>query len=186
MSDITLDNKPFVFDESFLPCIITGAEGSGASNFSIALVASLINRQIKVIFFTAFPMAKENLFAQIGKDNVQLINGKNDLHSISEDSSLVVKSGDVSLLKQLVSEINNIEEYILFIKNIEEYDDGVLAKFCEFNKIILSGSIDECSYKDQLTKMNWGSKVEFNAPQLLKYEAYLESKYLNGVLRLKQ
>lgn len=192
---ITLDNKNFEFNESFLPCIVTGACKSGASYFSVSLIANLIKNGSKIIFFTAFPMAKEELFNQIGDSQTFEVTGKSDINKIPQDKTIVVKSGDKELWEEVIRNIKNLEEYIIFVKNIEEYDNSILDILGKKEKVLLSGSLDDCSFKDELSKKIWKSKIIFTLPNvdlqvqipnLEKYESFLIGKNLKGILRIKK
>ena len=126
MPQITLDDKPLIFDKSYLPCIITWAEKSWASYFSICLIANLILQWSKVIFFTAFPMAKEELYKQIWTDKTYEINTESDIADIPDDASIIIQSGNIALLQKTIQNSKKIWDYILFIKNNEEYDGDIL------------------------------------------------------------
>ena len=122
----TLDNTEFQFDESLLPCLITGACGSGVSYFSISVVGNLIQQGKKIIFFTAFPAAREELYAQIGHSNTFEVKNEWDMENMPKNKSIIVKSGDIILWQKVIQNINPIEDYIIFVKNIEEYNETVL------------------------------------------------------------
>jgi hypothetical protein len=97
LNKITLDNKDFQFDESFLPCLVTGACKSGASYFSVSLVGNLIEQGSKVIFFTAFLMAKEELFKQIGANKTFEVTNEEEINDIPQDKSIIIQSGNKNL-----------------------------------------------------------------------------------------
>ncbi|MCX6757520.1 MAG: hypothetical protein NTZ44_01390 [Candidatus Nomurabacteria bacterium] len=190
---ITLDNKDLEFNESFLPCLVIGADKSGASYFSVTLAGKLIQQGSKVIYFTAFPMAKEELLNQIGNERTFDVLNEIDIANIPEDKSIIVQSGNKDLWTKVIQGIKNINEYIIFVKNIEEYDNSIFEIIGENKKILLSGDLDNCIYKENLVQKEWVSKIIFtvpkidlniNIPNLEKYESYLDSKDIKGVLRL--
>lgn len=191
---ITLDNKPFNLTDSFLPCIITWADKSWASFFSICLISNLIQQWFKTIFFTAFPMAKEKLLKQIWNEKFYEINKKSDLNNLPSDKSIIVKSWNQKLFLQTIQNIKNLDEYIIFIKNIEEYDESVLDWIPESQKIILSWNLDNCRFEDIIINKKLESKIIFTVPKnsdikipkLEKYESYLISKKISGILRLEE
>ncbi len=191
---ITLDNNSFHFNDSSLPCLITWADKSWASFFSICLVSNLIQQWNKIVFFTAFPMAKEELINQIWNKKLYEINKKSDLENIPNDKSLITKSWDKKLFQQTIWNIKNLNEYIIFIKNIEEYDESILDWIPENQKIILSGNIDTCSFKERILNKTRESKIIFTIPKdsdikipkLEKYESHLINKKISGILRLEK
>lgn len=191
---ITLDNKPFKFTKSFLPCLVTWAEKSWASFFSICLISNLIQQWFKAIYFTAFPMAKDELLNQIWKENFYEIDKKSDLNNIPNDKSIIIKSWNQKLFQQTIWNIKNLNEYIIFIKNIEEYDESILEWIQKKQKVILSWNLDNCKSKDKILNKKRESKIIFTAPKnsdikipkLEKYESYLISRKISGILRLEK
>lgn len=191
---ITLDNKPFKFTESFLPCLITWADKSWASFFSICLISNLIQQWSETIFFTAFPMAKEELLNQIWNEKLYEINKKSDIRTIPNDKSIIIQSWNERLFQQTIENIKNLNEYIIFIKNIEEYDESILEWIPENQKIILSWNLDNCKFKDKILNRKRESKIIFTVPKdsniqipkLEKYESYILKQKINGILRLEK
>ncbi|MFZ2150846.1 MAG: hypothetical protein WAZ12_04015 [Candidatus Absconditicoccaceae bacterium] len=194
IKQIILDKKIFQFEESLLPCLVVGAHKSGASYFSVTIVANLINKGSKVIFFTAFPMAKEELLDQIGTDKTFDITKKTDLENIPQDKSIIIESGNKELRGQVIKGVKDLENYIIFVKNIEEYDNSILDIIGINNKIILSGDLDNCSFKNNIASKKWESKIIFTVPEtalniqvpiLEKYESYLINSKIKGILKIK-
>lgn len=191
---ITLDNKPFNFTDSFLPCLITWANKSWASFFSICLISNLIQQWSKVIFFTAFPMAKEELLNQIWNDKFYEINKKTHLNNIPNDKSIIIQSWNQSIFQQTILNIKNLNEYVIFIKNIEEYDKSILDWIQKNQKILLSWNLDNYQFKDKILNRKRESKIIFTIPKdsniqipkLEKYESYFINKKTNGILRLEK
>jgi hypothetical protein len=194
-NEITLDHNDFKFNESFLPCLVTGVCKSGASYFSIILISNLIKQGSKVIFFTARPMAKKELLHQIGSDQTFEITNENQIQNIPHDKSIIIQSGNKNLWDKVVNSIHDINKYVIFVKNIEEYDKSIMEAISTNTKILLSGTIEKCNFKKKLAKRNWISKIIFtnseinphtNSPKLEKYESYLDNKKEKGILRLKK
>lgn len=189
---ITLNNDDFAFTTSHLPCIINGVDGSGASNFSIHLAAQLIQQGNKLVFFTAYPMAKDKLKSLVKNDLLAEVSSSRDIDYMDQDKTILVNSNDLELFHNVLQSIGVTNDYTVFVKNIESYDSlGSLV--WKYSRLMLSGSIDDCGYADDAMKVNWKSKIMFSSsrnitqidlPQLEKYEAYLESPDNTGILRL--
>jgi hypothetical protein len=64
MDTILLNEVTYDVSSSLLPCLISYADKTGGSHFSITLLAQLFDAGEKVILFTAFPMAKDNFLQQ--------------------------------------------------------------------------------------------------------------------------
>ncbi len=190
---ITLNNKTFKFNEKFLPYLVVWVQKSWASYFSISLVANLINQGCKIIFFTAFLMAKQELLTKIWKEKTFNITKKDDLKNIPQNQSIIIQSWNKEELKQVIKNIKNLEDYIIFVKNIEEYDDSILEIIGTNKKIILSWNLDDCSFKDSIINKRWESKIIFTFPEIAlniqipileKYDGYLINTKINGILKL--
>jgi hypothetical protein len=188
---ITLDHHPFQIDESYLPCLINGVDGSGASNFSISLAAELIQNKSKLIFFSAYKMAREKLLTFVEQDYLYEVYSPEDAKSIPSEKSLIIKSGDLNLLSEVLNS-KNVEQHVFFIKNIEKYQE-LDPLIWRHDKLLLSGSIADCAYQDKILEVNWKSKIIFSPTQSLpldgslklgKYESYLVSAHGEGILRL--
>lgn len=194
LTQITLNNKEFQFNESLLPCLVIWVHKSWASYFSVTLIANLINQWSKVIFFTAFPMAKQELLAQIWTDKTFDITQKTDSENIPQDKSIIIQSWNKQLREQTIKDIKNLENYIIFVKNIEEYDNSILDIIWINNKIILSWDLDNCSFKNNIAKQKWESKIIFTVPEIAldiqvpileKYQSYLINPQIKWILKIK-
>jgi hypothetical protein len=191
---ITIDNQEFICNKSLLPCFINGHEKSWASYFSINLISELIQHKNKIIFFTAFPAAREELVKQIWNNSIFDIDENTNIGNIPTDKSLIIKSGDVLLLKTILEEITHINKYIIFIKNLERYDQHILEITKGMNNIVFSWDYDQCISKHNITIREWNSIITFtrpstgmydNVPILQQYESYFISKQKQGILRLQ-
>jgi len=190
---ITLDNIEFKFKINYFPCLIMGICKSGASYFSVSLVADLIKSWNKLIFFTAFPMAKEELKNQIWTSDIYEVNSIKDIEQLAKDKTIVVQSWNIMLWKEIINKIWKIEDYIVFIKNIEEYDDSIFEVIKNLNYVILSWDIDKCIFRSELINKSWWSKIFFTKPKdyiyekipnLEKYESYFVSNDIKGILKI--
>jgi len=195
MNQITLNDKQFQFNETFLPCLVTGADKSWASYLSVCLISNLIQQGTKIIFFTAFPMAKEELLNQIWDDKTFEVTDNSDIENIPDNKSIIIQSGNKDLWQKVIQNIINIQDYVIFVKNIEEYDRSIPETIGENQNIILSGNIDACSFQKEIAKKKWKSKIIFTAPKidldvtipsLEKYESYFVNENLKWILKIKK
>ena len=192
INGLTLDNEEFAFNESLLPCLVMGAQKSGASYLSICLISNLIQTGSKVIFFTAFSMAKEELLKQINQSDIFEVTNENDIKNAPPDKSILVQSGNKDLWQKVLSVVNKLNDYVVFVKNIEEYDRSIIDSLGDNRKILLSGVVGDCVFRKELVKRDWVTKIIFdpanefniNLPILEKYESFLINQNYQGVLRL--
>lgn len=77
---------------------------------------------------------------------------------------------------------------------MEVFGQDVFDTVLNYNKLILSGDIDKCIAKKQISMINFNSivlfskpeiKLKYSPPELEKYSAYLWSGENEGVVRIK-
>jgi len=190
--------KVIDFTEQDLPMLIHGMSRAGASLFSIAVIANLFLSGKKVLFFTAYPMAKDEFTTQIqgtGKENdVFYLGNTSDIKRASDYEVIIVKSGDSGLCLQTIQMLSDVQERIIFVKNIEsiltrELFDSVR----KYQSIILSGDLDQISFSSEITKIKFDTKILFSAtkvnihadlPKLEKYTGFMTGNE-NGLVTLR-
>jgi len=176
-----------------LPCLVTGDEGAGGSFFTVELTRSMFLDGSKILFFSAFPMAKQQFFDETKefKDKI----GK--LYTFEEvdqkKTALFIMENNPQLFNDTVKILPDVQERILVVKNIEIVDVSVLETALKFEKIILSGNIDLCSLKEKILQKKIETKIFFsqsknipiNLPKLEKYQAYFENTSKRGIITIK-
>lgn len=176
--NVLIDNKETSFGASDFPMLISGADKTGTSFFSICLLANLLNLGEKVLLFSAYPAAKE-AFAQ------QIINNK--------EKALVVESGEEEAFLEIISSTPDLAERFILIKNIEMYSEKIFEAVKDLNLVIFSGDLDKCSFADKLIAKDFASKVFFspsekypqpNLDNLPKYTGRIIGEHYNGVISL--
>jgi hypothetical protein len=175
--DALVNGEKVDFKESDFPMLISGAEKSGASFFSISLIAGLLNKGMKVLFFSAFPTAKEEFRRQI-KD---------------ERNAVIIDSGEEQVLIDSVRDSADLSERIIFIKNIDNYGPELFKALKNSKLVVLSGDIDKCRFAEELIKKDFTTKIFFSQskmiPSLLpvdmpKYFGKIISDKYQGVITL--
>lgn len=144
-----------------LPALVHGVEGSGASFFSICLAVQLHLNKQKLIMFTAYPMAKEEFFAQIGDDrsSVFCLDSIKDIQKAQGFQTIIVKSGDEDLLTAFMEEFPKILEYTLFVKNIENIKSLDVVEYAVSHPSIVSGDVSKSSFADELMQGEYKTKI---------------------------
>lgn len=174
---ILINDQEYVFSPAQLPMIILGAEKTGTSFFSITLLASLLNSGQKVLFCSAYPMAKEEFRKQ----------------ALDLSGALILESGEESDLINGINNLADLKERIVFIKNIENYSLKLWECLVNLNKLIIVGDLDKCSFGSQIIKKDFVSKILFSPAKLYpdyevlgldKYCGRIFSPELNGVVKI--
>lgn len=194
--ELTLNKEPYTMSESDLPCLVTYGENMGGSHLSMVLATNLFLTGSKILFFTAYPMARENFLEQIGTDclDVAFINSTSELEKALHARAIFLKSGDESLFLEVIKIIPDLKERVILIKNMEIFSETVLDISLSLDKVILSGNIDTTITKEKIIKKNFKTIIAFNQPntqpsvtipKLEKYEAFLSNSIKSGILKIK-
>jgi hypothetical protein len=192
MKTVLLDNASYNFTSNSLPALISGIHKSGSSYLSIILVAQLVEEGEKIIFFTAFPMAKDMFIEQLGRDElIGFINSPEDIASQSSKQVLLVNSGDLDLFIQVIQAIDDLNDRTVYIKNIDEYEEDLSQLISGQSKVVFQGDVDKCAWGGSILQRELKTKIYFTQPvkdkdisvqKLRKYEAELFSPGSKGVL----
>ena len=192
---ILLNNEVYHPTENELPCLITYSEKVGGSHFSITLAADLCLSGSKILFFCAYPMAKDNFIKQLeGSESTLLIVTDEDQIKTSPQA-MIIQSGNEKLLMAAIQRIGDLPERILFIKNIEAMSPDIVDACLKFDKVILSGNLDKCARREVISKKHFNSIVVFTKPEtplpieppiLEKFTGYLWSDNRTGLVKVSR
>ena len=177
--NILINDKKVDFLLSDLPVLISGAEKTGSSFFTVCLLANLLKSGHKVILFSAHPAAKEEFRNQIGADlsNALIINSEKE-----EDFIETIKN------------ISDLSERIVLIKNIDQYSKKIFEAVKDLKLVIFSGDLDKCQFSDDLLKKSFALKIFFSYSKknpieelklLPKYSGLIVSEKYDGVIKLE-
>lgn len=158
---ILLNDQEFYIDRSYLPLLINGIEGSGASYFSVSLISNLILKGEKALFFTLAKPALDQLEKQIEGKKYFYFDNVDKIGSALNHNVIVVESGNTLLCKQLLSSAG--DEKIIFIKNIEEtLDDELFDQIKDKKNIILSGDVHKSQIADKILELSYKTIISFS------------------------
>lgn len=147
--------------------------------FSVCLVAKLLKERRKIVFFSAYPTAKQELRKMINKDE----GGR----------AIIIDSGREDAFLKIISEINDLQKRIVIIKNIDSYSKKIFTAMKKLRFVVYSGDIDKCLFADELIGLEFATKILFsrpkidikvNVPVLKKYQGYFHSKSREGIISL--
>ena len=176
---ILINDKKVDFSLADLPILISGAEKTGSSFFTVCLLANLLKSGHKVVLFSAHPAAKEEFKNQVG------VNLKDALIIDSESEDDFIK-----ILKTLP----DLSEKVILIKNIDSYSQKLFEAVKNLKLVIFSGNLDKCQFADSLLKINFNSKIFFSYSEkfpteelksLPKYSGIIINEKHKGVIVLK-
>lgn len=194
VNTILLDGKEYQIGRDKLPCLIHYGEGSGGSHFSITLVANLFLRGEKILFLTAYPMAKDSFLQQIGGHESK-VDYVSDTRQLATDAqAIVLESGNEGLYLQAIERLGDLDERIVLIKNMEVFGDAVIDSCLQSQNVILSGDIDKCASAKRIANKQYETIVLFSQPdtaltvkppKLEKYTGYLQSTDRQGLVTVQ-
>src|SRR3989344_2368730 len=112
----------------------------------------------------------------------------------TDTQAIILESANEKLFLSAIEKLNDINERILFIKNMEVFGNQIFNSCLKFKKIILSGNLDQCSMKKQISKKQYKTIILFNKPKtylkieppnLKKYTGYLWSDNKKGLVSIQ-
>lgn len=157
-----------------LPMLIHGAEGSGASLYTIALAAKFYQEGYAIVFLCGYPMAEEEFKKITGDSNAKFF-------TKDKQAEFKYELGSSALSKTIV-----------FIKNVELFQDDILGAIGNQKNIVLSGNVLDSSLTDKILSKEYTTKVYFSdikdvkLPKLNKYEGWVVSGDFQGVTKLEK
>ncbi|MEK7616364.1 MAG: hypothetical protein AAB420_04125 [Patescibacteria group bacterium] len=156
------------FDVSFLPMLISGAEGSGTSFFSVSLISSLALQGLPVVFYSLKSQARLLFEEQIG-------DRKNDKDIVS------IESGNTELAQKTFSEFAPNNKHVLFIKNAETVlTKELLAVVEKSDKLILSGDLSRSLLQKYVDEKKFATTIVMD-----NRKGYLVNKNTQGIIRVE-
>lgn len=181
---LLLNNKPFHFTPTDVPCMIHGKEKSGASHFTMAVILDLLQQGHKVIFYSAYKAAREFLLDHVSADDVCVISEPLMLHN--SEKLLIPMSGEQELFMNVLQNRGD-SEYIIVVKNVEELNPEYVEVVLTHKKIVVSGDCGGLMpLKDHLFNAHilFSDIAEFTQGNVLleQYQGYFVGK---GVVSLK-
>ncbi len=196
MQKILLNEKVYMPGEQDLPCLVDYGEGSGGSQFSITLAVNMFNSGSRILFFTAYKMAKENFYSIVGQDNpnVAFVTDTSELDDSVDKQCIILESGNEQLFIECVAKHPELLNRVILIKNIESFSQQIFDMTINSPRVIFSGDLSACVAKEVLRVKDYESiivfpnhKTQFNfeIPELEKYVGFLHHKNgRQGLLKL--
>lgn len=196
-NNILLNGEFYKFSENDLPCLVTYAEKTGGSHFSITMVVDLFKSGSKILFLTAYPMAKENFLEQVGEDNSKIIfvSSVEELEKAKDYQVIMLESGNENLFLEVAKVLTDLQDRVVLIKNMEIFSEKVFDVCLNLKKVILSGHLDECIDKERINKKEYKTIIAFSkpeislpieVPELEKYHGYMLGQDKKGIVKINK
>jgi KaiC/GvpD/RAD55 family RecA-like ATPase len=145
--NILINDKKTEFTKADFPMLVSGAEKTGTSFFSICLLANLLKSGQKVLLFSAYPAAKEEFSKQIKG---------------FEDDALIIESGEEEAFIEMLPDIDDLSKRVILFKNIDAYSAKLFEALHDLKNVIFSGDLDKCQFAEELMKKKMTTKIFFS------------------------
>ena len=170
---ILINRAAFEISLLEFPILINGADKTGASHYSIELLAELYKAGNKIVFFSGYEMAKTS-FKKLTGD------------SFDTEKVLILEDANETQLVEVLDTLPDIHDRILYIKNFDLYSQQTIEKILSFSKLLFMGNLESAKTKDVIESFEWKTKIWFGRPEVEKYYAVIESEKLSGVTYSKE
>lgn len=156
-----------------LPMLIHGKEGSGASLYTIALAAKWFSQGYEILFLCGYPVAQEEF---------EKITGTK-----SDKAKFFTQDRATEFMSELKSQH---DKRIVFIKNMELFDQPVYDAVQAAENLIISGDVSKSSMKEEMLQQEFITRVYFSSlpgaelSGLNKYEGLVTSGDYKGITKL--
>lgn len=187
------ENKEVKVNITDLPMLVHGREHSGASLFPITVASQIHRDGGKLLFFTAYSMAKDEFLTQLEDlaGTVFYLESENDILKAGEFQTIIVKSGDERLFLSVLEELPNLSDYTPFIKNVEVITEPDIVGYATSRPSIIAGDVTKSIFKDDLLSVEYSTTVMFTPfeegqfANLQKYQAKMSGKDGEKIVAVK-
>lgn len=177
MNSILLDEKEAeVLEPKSLPMLIHGAEGSGASLYTICLAAKWFRQGYDVVFLCGYPMAEQQFAQQVAG---------------SYDRVRFYTQEKRETFERVIS-TESLEHTIIVIKNVELFP-GVVDRVASFSNLVVSGDVNQAENKERIRALKFVTRIYFSPLEsddelirgINKYEGVVVSEGYRGMTKLR-
>ena len=144
----------------------------------MVLIENLAIQGSKALILTGYPQAKEQFLKEakkIAKNTIVVIN-ENELKKNKDKQVIIINSVDEKLCLTAIKMLDDINERIIFIKNIDIFHKRLLNNCLKYDKLILSGEIDPCVAKEDILKKKYNSILLFSQPKMKFPYKFIQSE----------
>ena len=177
MNKILLDGEEVTqFVKESLPTLIHGEQGSGASLYTVSLAANFYHQGFPVLFLCGFSMAEEEFAKQVGNEY--------------GDKARFFTQEKVEEFKKILGS-ENVDDMIIFIKNIELFGEDIFDLVARENNVIISGNISKSNIKEKIQAKKFNTQMYFSPfenveiPKLSKHDGFIISNGYKGITYLQ-
>ncbi len=168
---ILLNREPLTIASLEFPILVNGADKTGASHFSIELLAALYAENHNILFFSGYEMAKTAFKRCVGD-------------SFDPERVRILEDANEAQLIEAVHTMPDINDRLIYIKNFDLYAPETMREIVRFPKLLFMGSMDQAKAKEVLAHIDWKTKMWFGRPEVEQYYGVMESNELSGIVHI--
>src|SRR3989344_53946 len=131
---ILLNNQEFTFTEDDLPILIHGAHKAGSSLLTVTIISQLYMQGSKILFSSGYEMAEDEFKIQVNEFYMNKVE--------------IIKRGYEEDFIRTIDSMKEGDERVLLVKNVERLSEKAFLKFKDKKKLVVSGDLEFCIFKD--------------------------------------
>lgn len=191
---LLLNGAPLHFLEHDFPMLIHGVEGSGASYFTMSVLAELFRKGKGIIMLSGYSHARDAFFTMTrAQSQTVLIEDDSSLQRAEHKRVIFLKREKAHYLPLLLEHITDSKKRVVLVKNVEMFPDPVFTSLLHHEQLIISGNIDESPLKFKILGRHFQTKVYFSPllasevqlPQLPQYGGYMIRNDSSGIVSVR-
>ena len=144
---------------------------------------------------SGYHMARDEFIRQTNDGKNTILAEKSDnISELIKKSVIFIARENTDLFVDLVAKLSDIDERLILIKNIDFFPEEVFDIAKSKSKLMISGDVDKCSFKEKIMQKSFKTKVVFSKPmfdvgfqipELSKYQGYLWEENKQGIVTLE-
>lgn len=180
--EVYFGKHPLALRPEDFPVFVHGKEGNGASLFSVILAASVCRSGFPLLFWSAYPMAKEEFRKEIL--DAYFVQHADKIED-KEQQTIIIQNDDPNEL--IKASVKIMPERILFVKNFETVPREIQADLLKRKNLIISGDLEHTPARGALTA--FPTRIFFSPfpgialPELKKYEGFMLAADKSGFVK---
>ncbi|KXK12008.1 MAG: hypothetical protein UZ22_OP11002000124 [Microgenomates bacterium OLB23] len=170
-SMILINNESLPLQSLAFPILINGADKTGASFFSVELLAEFYLSGQNILFFSGYEMAKLTFKQRVG-------------NAFNENRITILEDSNEGQLLKAIETMPDIANHIIYIKNFDLYKTETIREVLQLPRLLFMGNIEIAKSKSEVILHPWKTKISFGLENIEKYYGVIESKNLSGLIHI--
>ena len=168
ITELKIGDSQHHFSEDNLPALIYYKCKEWWSQYSMKLIANLALQWSKILLLTWYPEAKEGFYQDTQSIANQTVVVKNieEVKKYQNKQVIIIHGDNENLCLEAITTLKDIDERIIFIKNIDILHTPLITECLQHNNLILSGEFDISPVRENILKKSYNSIILFSQPKI--------------------